>query len=289
MLELPPVPSTPGALLVVLHGDEGNPSVILPRWSAAARERGVALLALQCPRDEGCKGSWWQWSGDPSWLGKQVDAVAARWPVDRERVWLTGWSGGASYIGQVAPALRGFTGIVMVGGGLPPSSNDCPPCSPPVAFVAGNGNPYHHLAVASRDAFLRCGATVDWTLLPGKDHGGEFESLDRRRTGKLLDWLASHHACGPAALAAASASAATSVATPAPPAPSAPVAPPPLSSTSPLVAPVPHAPAACGCQVPGGRAGPGWGALVAVAILWRIRTMRSRPSGAERRPPPSPP
>ncbi len=61
------------------------------RWcapgKAAAAAAGVILLAPRCPRALGCAaGSWWQWydaSGhDPAWLGAQIDAVAARFPVD---------------------------------------------------------------------------------------------------------------------------------------------------------------------------------------------------------------
>jgi predicted esterase len=285
-----PRPEVPAPLLVLLHGDEGNPSVILPRWSRAARERGHAVLALRCPRDEGCShGSWWRWSGDPAWITRQIDAAARVIAVDRSRVFLSGWSGGASYLGLVAPQLRGIAGLNLSGGGLPPRDKGCPPCQPPVYFLAGNGNPLHHLAVAAKDAFLGCGSEVEWALLPGKDHGGELAALDARRTGQILAWLEAHAACADAAGSAAASAAS------APPAPSA-VAPPepaalpparPLGSGAAMPAqrggkesdtnPAPtRTPGACGCRVVGGSNPGAVAAVAAVAALVALRRGRRR-------------
>ena len=63
-------------LLVVLHGDRERATVSADRWRAVAKQRGWAVLALQCPTVLGCKGSFWQWNGDPKWVLDQVAAVA---------------------------------------------------------------------------------------------------------------------------------------------------------------------------------------------------------------------
>jgi len=207
--------------------------------------------------------------------------------VDRSRVFLSGWSGGASYLGLVAPQLRGIAGLNLSGGGLPPRDKGCPPCQPPVYFLAGNGNPLHHLAVAAKDAFLGCGSEVEWALLSGKDHGGELAALDARRTGQILAWLEAHAACGDAAPGAAGSSAASATSTPSAVAPPEPAALPPagpLGSGDATPAqrggkggdtnlPPARTPGACGCRAAGG-SNPG--ALVALAAVLALRRGRRR-------------
>jgi predicted esterase len=273
-----PHPEVPSPLLVLLHGDEGNPSVLLPRWSRAAKERGYAVLALRCPREEGCShGSWWRWAGDPAWITRQIDAAAGLLAVDRSRVFLSGWSGGASYLGLVAPRLRGIAGLNLNGGGLPPRSEGCPPCQPPVYFLAGNRNPLHALAVSARDAFLACGSEVEWALLPGKDHGGELAALDTRRTGQILAWLEAHAACADSP-PAPDASSVPSASAPEPMdlAPAKPLAPGAASAAPKREGhPPARVPGACGCWV-GGERPPGAPVQLAlgVAVLAALRRGR---------------
>ncbi len=187
-----PAGSEPAPLLVILHGDSGHgPADLLAAWERHAASRDVALLALQCPRDLGCKGSWWQWNGDPSWVAAQVDALAKRRPLDRERTWLAGWSGGASYMGLRATALeRAFAALVYHGGGIPPRagcSSDAPRGAP-VYFLVGTANPLHSLAVRLREHHEACKDDVAWQVLPGADHAAEWRALDANG-GRILDWL----------------------------------------------------------------------------------------------------
>src|SRR5690242_18029219 len=65
----------PVPLLVVLHGDRERATTSADRWRAAAKQRGWAVLALQCPVALDCKDSFWQWNGDPKWVLDQVAAV----------------------------------------------------------------------------------------------------------------------------------------------------------------------------------------------------------------------
>ena len=128
-------------LLVVLHGDRERASAAAARWRAAAKQRGWAVLALQCPADQGCKDSWWQWNGEPSWVLEQVTAVARTTPIDPSRIYLAGWSGGATYIGMHAPVWTAmFAALVIHGGGHEPNA-DCPTTSLPAYFLVGDRNP----------------------------------------------------------------------------------------------------------------------------------------------------
>ncbi|MBX3229958.1 MAG: hypothetical protein KIT84_26010 [Labilithrix sp.] len=187
-----PAGAEPVPLLVVLHGDGGQPpSTLVSAWEEHAAKRGVAVLALKCPVELGCKGSWWQWNGDPAWLKSQVDAFEKKRPLDRSRVWLAGWSGGASYMGLRARELGGmFAALVHHGGGVSPGG----PCAPegiaraPVYFLVGDANPLHSLAIDLRSHHEACGSEVTWKLLPRADHAAEWSALEANG-GAIADWL----------------------------------------------------------------------------------------------------
>ena len=186
-----PSGDAPAPLLVLLHGDNQSASMLYAKWRGWAAARQIAVLAPSCPASEGCKGSWWRWDGDSTWLTQQVNAVAALHPVDRERLWLVGWSGGASYIGWHTQELeQTFAAIVIHGGGLAPASSACPRSPASVYFLVGDRNPLHDLAVGLRRHYDGCGQDVHWSLLAGLAHEGEWEALNDRQGPAILDWLA---------------------------------------------------------------------------------------------------
>jgi predicted esterase len=180
-------------LLVVLHGDREQASTAASRWRAAAKQRGWALLSLQCPVSEKCPASWWQWNGDPQWVRDRVAEVAAQISIDRDRTYVAGWSGGATYLGLRASAWHDtFAAIVIHGGGMAPREEApaCPAGALPAYFLVGNGNPLHQLARDLRDYFIACKQDVQWELIPGADHAKEALALDVKRSVAILDWLA---------------------------------------------------------------------------------------------------
>jgi poly(3-hydroxybutyrate) depolymerase len=185
-----PETTTPGPLLVVLHGDSGaTPADLANKWDRFAAPRDVGVLALACPRDRGCKGSFWQWDGDPAWTVAQVDALAAKHPVDRHRVYLAGWSGGASYIGMHTQAFQDtFAGIVIHGGGHVPLAEGCAKTKTPIAFLYGTANPLHALGVRLHEHYESCGDELSTTLIPDADHAAELRALDDHG-GAILDFL----------------------------------------------------------------------------------------------------
>jgi hypothetical protein len=189
-------PERPAPLLVVLHGDEGNPAKVLAVWKGAAEARGVILFAPKCPRDNGCTtGSFWRWGGSPAWLVEQTGILWARYRIDPSRVYLSGWSGGATYMGMLAPHFgTPFTALNLNGGGHPPTSLEaCAACALPVYYLAGDRNPLHHLAVLNRDYYQKCRHDVHWHLLPGKNHAGELLALSTpAQTLAILDWMEKH-------------------------------------------------------------------------------------------------
>lgn len=189
-LDVPAKLDAPAPLLVVLHGDRDHAKDQAAKWRVAAKDRGFVLLALECPRSEGCKGSWWQWAGDPAWLIAQVDAVAKRVSIDPKRVYLAGWSGGASYIGMIAPAwAERFAGLVIHGGGMAPQAQ-CPGHVARTYFLVGDANPLHGLAQDLRAWTERCTGEVRWDLVKRGDHAAEEKALTRAKARTILDWLA---------------------------------------------------------------------------------------------------
>jgi len=186
-----PAGDGPAPLLVVLHGDRQDPRTPHDAWTRLATKRGIGVLTLACPADLGCKGSFWQWDGEPSWVTDQIAKVdAAR--VDRDRLWLVGWSGGASWIGMHAQAFsRAFAAVVIHGGGVAPADGTCGDAKAPVYFHVGDKNPLHALAIRLRAYHTSCAADLTWDLVRGADHEGEWAALPTH--GKaVMDWLVAH-------------------------------------------------------------------------------------------------
>jgi predicted esterase len=254
----------PRPLLVVLHGDGESAASIEDVWKAAATARGIVLFAPACPRSEGCTSrSWWKWDGSPAWLLRQIDALAQTHPIDRDRMWIAGWSGGGTYVAWNTQEMeRTFAALVIVGGGVRPKDSRCSDPRASVYFLGGDANPLHYLTDELHDFYVRCGHDVKWTVLGGVDHPGERRALVKQREA-ILDWLDGKRPAqrAPDALDAGSG---------ADGAPDAPVSapPPPLSTTQ--VAPPPQPPpvrSSCTCDVAGSAPGRGETALALCGAL----------------------
>ena len=182
-------------LLVVLHGNNETAAKRASRWRDAVEQHGWRLLALDCPAELGCddNGRWYAWNGDPSWVHERVRALAAHTRIDMARVYLVGWSGGATYIGKKLPAWETmFAGIVIHGGGAPPSDDACPTRRLPAYFLVGDRNPAHGSSRRLREYFERCDQDVRWDLIPGANHVEEDEALTPEKAAEILRWLESH-------------------------------------------------------------------------------------------------
>jgi poly(3-hydroxybutyrate) depolymerase len=184
----------PRPLLVLLHGDGETASMMMGEWGREAEARRIALLALQCPPSLGCTSrSWWKWDMPVGgFIEKQVDAVKRMRPIDENRMWVVGWSGGATYIGwRTQEFERLFSAIVIHGGGMPPPSGSrCAARPSPVYFLVGDSNPLHSFAVDLKNYYTSCRNDLVWTLLPHADHQAERHALGAHRKA-ILDWLES--------------------------------------------------------------------------------------------------
>jgi poly(3-hydroxybutyrate) depolymerase len=197
LLDVPASVKTPMPLLVVLHGDRETARAAHARWRAAAKKRKWVLLSLDCPVDDGCTNkehSWWQWGGEPQWILDRVVQVVGEHSIDPARMYLAGWSGGATYLGMRSIAWPDtFAAIVIHGGGQPPWDETACPHEPlPAYFFVGDKNPLHHLAQGLRAYLDACKQEVTWDVIRGAAHAREHSALDAKKGVAILDWLDKH-------------------------------------------------------------------------------------------------
>jgi len=182
----------PAPLLVVLHGNNESAAERAEKWQDAATHRGWRVLALDCPRELGCnpEGQWYAWNGSAQWIFQRVRELASRQRIDASRIYLAGWSGGATYIGRrMAEWPRLFAAVVIHGGGVPPRRAACPDRAFPAYFLVGDQNPAHGSAVRLRTYLEECGQRVRWDLVPGADHSLEDAALTPAKAEEILRWL----------------------------------------------------------------------------------------------------
>jgi len=179
----------PMPLVVALHGGHGHGRDFLWTWLREARSRGVLLLS-----PTSCERTWSIMGGpdlDAGALCAMVASVTARYPVDRERVLLTGMSDGATYallcgLGEHMP----FTHVAAACGVLHP-------------FLLGHGGidrargrPIYlvhgaldwmfplHTARMAREALLAVGARLVYREIEDLSH-----TYPRDENPRILDWL----------------------------------------------------------------------------------------------------
>jgi phospholipase/carboxylesterase len=176
-------------LVVALHGGHGHGRDFLWSWLADARAREVLLLA-PTSRDR----TWSIMGGqdvDAEGLREMVESVAARYPVDRSRVLLTGMSDGATY--TLLCGLRDgtpFTHLAPACGILHPSlftTNGLERAAGrPIYMVHGALDWMFPVSVAhmGRDALQAAGARLVYREIEDLSH-----TYPRDENPKILDWL----------------------------------------------------------------------------------------------------
>lgn len=180
--------ATAWPLVIALHGGVGHGREFLWTWLREARSRGFVLLAPTS------LGSTWSLDApgvDAARLVSMLDFVAARWPIDRARVLLTGLSDGATFtllagLLEAAP----YTALAPVSGVLHPMN-----------FGLGNlaraeGRRIHQvhgaldwlfpvaLARLARDELQRAGAALTYHEIEDLSH-----TYPREQNAAILEWF----------------------------------------------------------------------------------------------------
>lgn len=201
-------PHIPTALLVALHGDEGFPSLIASAWMPVTQKENVILFAPQCPVDKGChacvngdcSNSWWYWFQRPAaydngWIGQQVMTIEKSYNIDRAREYITGWSGGADFLGWYAldQASR-FAAANFVVGGVP-YFQGCPSRNLAAYFLMGSDDFRYRSGQPSQvqQILQRCHDETVMVVIPGANHESTIGALSSDGYApKILKWLMSH-------------------------------------------------------------------------------------------------
>ena len=180
---------TPMPLVVALHGGHGHGRDFLWSWLREARSRGI-LVAAPTSRDR----TWSIMGGedvDAGPLTEMVESIAARYPVDRARVLLTGMSDGATYallcglregtpFTHLAPACGVLHPGLLVGGGLGRARGR------PIYLVHGALDWMFpvYTAQLARQTLLAAGARLVYREIADLSH-----TYPRDENPKILDWL----------------------------------------------------------------------------------------------------
>ena len=181
--------SAPMPLVVALHGGHGHGRDFLWSWLREARSRGMLLLA-PTSRDR----TWSIMGGpdvDADALGEMVHTVAARYPVDRGRVLLTGMSDGATYallcglragmpFTHLAPACGVLHPYLLADGGIERARGR------PIYLVHGALDWMFPVQTArlARDTLVTAGARLVYREIEDLSH-----TYPRDENPRILDWL----------------------------------------------------------------------------------------------------
>jgi phospholipase/carboxylesterase len=176
-------------LVVALHGGSGHGRDFLWSWLSNGRSRGV-LVMTPTARDR----TWSIMGGDDvdaDPLRQMVEMVAARYPVDRARVLLTGMSDGATYtflcglregmpFTHLAPACGVLHPFLMVPGGLTAARDK------PIYLIHGALDWMFPIATAhfARETLQEAGARVLYREIADLSH-----TYPRDENPRILDWL----------------------------------------------------------------------------------------------------
>ena len=180
---------TPRPLVVALHGGTGHGRDFLWSWIREARSREVLLLS---PTSQGRTWSIMGEDLDAEALRRMVEGIGERYPIDRQRVLLTGMSDGGTYtmVGglqegmpftHLAPAC-GVLHLGLLGGGLERARER------PIYLVHGALDwmfPVYTARMA-QEALTSVGARLVYRELPDLSH-----TYPRDENPRILDWLMS--------------------------------------------------------------------------------------------------
>lgn len=177
-------------LIVALHGGHGHGRDFLWAWLREARSRGTLVLS-----PTSLDRTWSIMGGDDvdaEPLRGMVESVAARYPVDRARVLLTGMSDGATYallcglregmpFTHLAPLCGVLHPLLLANGDLARAQGR------PVYLVHGALDwmfPIHTARLA-REALTAAGARLVYREVEDLSH-----TYPRDENPRILDWLA---------------------------------------------------------------------------------------------------
>lgn len=163
-------PTTPVPLIVLLHGSGRNGLSLIERWKDLAKKEAFIIVGPDASTSHG-----WKIPEDgPEFIYELVEALAAKYPINKRRVYLFGHSAGAGqalYLSLLESEY--FAATAVHAGALSPEDGayiDRARRKIPIAIFVGTNDNFFPLPVvrATRDALAGRGFKVELTEM--KDH-----------------------------------------------------------------------------------------------------------------------
>lgn len=182
-------------LLLALHGDEGKPDYIYSVWKNLQLKQGGAYI-LVAPKAPFGGGSWYQSTAKHTeFIDAVLDVAQQQWNIDQDRIWITGWSGGATFLGNYVTSRQDRLAAVVfylgAGGAWLPYSPPAGSCKIPARFVCGSKDFLKKSAQELKGVLDKEGHETIWVELPGVGHDFRPETLP-----ETWSWLSAHTLCG---------------------------------------------------------------------------------------------
>lgn len=188
------ISAQPMPLLLALHGDEGTPDYIYSAFLSLQKSSNGAFI-LAAPKAPFGGGSWYQATAQHvTFVNAVLSALLAAYNIDQDRIWITGWSGGATFLGYYAPLRQDVLAAVvyhMGGGGGGPYSPPAGSCLIPARFVIGSEDFLYSLAKQHYNLLQSKGHEAIWVELPGVAHTFQPQTLP-----ETWSWLQARTLCG---------------------------------------------------------------------------------------------
>jgi predicted esterase len=180
-------------LLLTLHGDEGTPDYIYQVFYG--QQKSSPTFILVAPKAPFGGGSWYQaTSQHVTFINAVISTVLAKYNIDQDRIWITGWSGGATFLGYYAIARQDILAAVvyhMGGGGGGSYSPPAGSCKIPARFVIGSADFLYSLAKTQYTTLTSKGHETVWIELPGVGH-----NFDSKTLPDTWAWIQKKTLCG---------------------------------------------------------------------------------------------
>jgi poly(3-hydroxybutyrate) depolymerase len=193
-LYVPDAPKIAMPAIVLLHGSGGEGGFMVHLWRAVGDANGIILIAPNATNS----ARWNLRRDGPDVMHALVEAVAARYPIDRRRVYVFGYSAGAVYALTLAMLESEYFAAVAMNAGAWRRSGEFDVMrfarrKIPLAIVIGDRDkPFPPASVRSTETALkRAGFPIEVTVIPGRDHAYN-ESAAPRINAIAWTYLSAH-------------------------------------------------------------------------------------------------
>jgi predicted esterase len=158
----------PRPMVILFHGQGRNGLSMLDMWKSTAEREGLLLVA-----PDGIGGGWTAMVEDNQRIEALIEDVAVEYPVDLDRIFLFGHSGGGRHVLEIANHFEGSWRAAAVHGGVLALNRVRPALEPtPLRIYIGTEDrifPYDEVEAVA-DALARAGHPTDLVTITGHNH-----------------------------------------------------------------------------------------------------------------------